>query len=303
MAEAKYVTPAQVARALGVGVSTIKRWVDEGILPAHRTAGGHRKLLLADVMRLIHEREFPRLELSLLQADGAAPSCADPSHAAQSLHAALLEGDGETTRSILLGYYHAGMPTDQLADQVVAPALHRIGLDWEEGRIEMMHEHRATQLCMTALFELKSKLQVQARTDPPLAVGGAPELCMHGLGGLLAEMVLLDAGWAVVNLGPNTPLVSFRTALTELRPRLLWLSVNYLPDASRFLAEYRELYAEAVRAGVAVAVGGRALTADIRSQMPYTTFGDGMVHFGAFARSLHPRPRPRPRGRPPTDSP
>ena len=42
-------------------------------------------------------------------------------------------------------------------------------------------------------------------------------------------------GWEVVNLGPNTPLASFRAALVHLRPRLLWLSISHLDDATSFL--------------------------------------------------------------------
>ena len=65
-----------------------------------------------------------------------------------------------------------------------------------------------------------------------------------------------------------------------------------------FLTGYRELYRQAEKAGVAVAIGGRVLVEAIRSKVPYTTYGDGLGHLAAFARTLHPRPGQPRRGRP-----
>lgn len=302
MANPQYVSTANVARALGIGVSTVKRWVDEGVLPAHKTAGGHRKLLLSDVLRLVRESDFPQLDLSVLEFVDGTQGSLDPKVLSQQLLSALKRGEGSTVRSLIHGAYQSGMAMETLADFVIAPVMNQVGHEWETGRIEVLDEHRGTQLCVSALYELKVVLEAQADSDRPLAVGGSPELDYYILANLLAEMVLLDAGWRAIDLGPHTPMSSFRQALTKLRPRLLWISVNHLVDQDRFLSEYRDLYRDAERAGVAVAIGGRALTDSLRSAMSYTCYGDGLRHLAAFARSHHGLPRRPKRGRPARDA-
>jgi excisionase family DNA binding protein len=298
MAEEYYVSTVNVARALGIGVSTVKRWVDGGILPAQKTAGGHRKLLLADVLRLVREGDFPHLDLSCLQLAAETRGRLDSKTLSQQLLAALKAGDAGAVKSLFRGAYQSGVALENLADFVVAPAMNQLGHEWETRRIDVFHEHRGTELCLSALYELKSLLGLRARRDRPLAVGGCPELDYYRLPTLLAEMVLLDAGWQAIDLGPNTPISSFGRSLAELRPRLLWISVSHLVDRDRFLSEYQQLYEEAQRAGVAVVIGGRALTETIRSAMSYTCHGDGLRHLSAFARSLYdPGCRPK-RGRP-----
>ena len=50
---AKYLTPQQASKRLGVSVSTLNRYVLEGrIIPVQVTPGGHRRYSRADVERL-----------------------------------------------------------------------------------------------------------------------------------------------------------------------------------------------------------------------------------------------------------
>src|SRR4029079_8173334 len=100
MPKPQYISTAHVARALGVGVSTIKRWVDEGILPAHKTAGGHRKLLLTDVLRLAREGDFPRVDLSGIQFVADSRGSLDSKVLSKQLLSALKRGEGEAVRSL-----------------------------------------------------------------------------------------------------------------------------------------------------------------------------------------------------------
>ena len=47
------VSAGEAARRLGVAAATIQRWVDKGLLHAERTPGGHRRIHVAELRRLI----------------------------------------------------------------------------------------------------------------------------------------------------------------------------------------------------------------------------------------------------------
>jgi excisionase family DNA binding protein len=48
-AEAGLLTPAEVAALFGVDSKSVAKWARDGILPALKTAGGHRRYREADV--------------------------------------------------------------------------------------------------------------------------------------------------------------------------------------------------------------------------------------------------------------
>lgn len=296
--DAGHASTATVARALGVSVSTVKRWVDDGILPAQKTAGGHRKLLIADVLELARRTNLPHADLSLLAGNRRGTLTVTSDDLALQLQRSLLTGDADKVRVLVLGSYRAGMSIADIADQAVAPAMASIGRDWQMGKIDVMEEHRASQLCASVLYELKAKLEERADRGRPGAVGAAPEDDYSVLPTLLAQMTLLDVGWNAINLGPDTPFKSLTRAVVELRPRLVWLSASHLGPEDTFIAAYRDFYRHAEAATVPVAIGGYGLKEAIRSRIPYTTYGDRLEHLAAFARTLHQRPKRPERGRP-----
>lgn len=301
-ASSQYVSTSQVAELLGVSVSTVKRWVEDDILPAQKTAGGHRKLLLADVIDLARRNNLPLPSPVLIKRGFRKPRAIDPAALVQTLYQSLVAGDAQEVRRILHEAYNNALPIETLADAVIAPAMHRIGSDWESRRIDVLHEHRATQLCLDALHDLKTIVETRARRDRPLAVGGTIEGDFSSLPTLLAQMVLLEAGWDAVNLGPNTPLASFGRALTDLRPRFVWISFSHTINDVVLRRDYRAFYEHAEKLRVPVMIGGRALTERLRSALPYTAYGDGLVNLAAFARTIYRPPNAPKRGRPKRDA-
>jgi excisionase family DNA binding protein len=296
LTSSSYVSTAEAARALGVGVSTVKRWVDEGILPAHRTGGGHRKLLRTEVLAVAREKSLPRADVTGLLVKGR--SNTTPEAFRPLLLPAVLEGNSQQVRALLRRAYQSGLPVESLADHLIAPVMQQVGHDWESNRIDVWKEHRGTQMCAAAVYELFTEIAPRTESQRPIAVGGGPEGDPYHLASLLAQAALVDAGWEAVNLGPHTPFPSFTKALHELRPRLVWISVSYVANAEQFVREYRVFQQEASRQDVPIALGGRALVEPFRSRLVYTTFGDGLTHLLEFARTLHSRPKRPRRGRP-----
>ncbi len=53
---AEFMTTREVAKMLGVGLTTVQCWVESGVLPAWKTAGGHRRIPRATVEKLLSEQ-------------------------------------------------------------------------------------------------------------------------------------------------------------------------------------------------------------------------------------------------------
>ncbi len=52
----EFMTTREVAKVLGVGLTTVQCWVESGALPAWKTAGGHRRIPRAAVEKLLSEQ-------------------------------------------------------------------------------------------------------------------------------------------------------------------------------------------------------------------------------------------------------
>ena len=279
----------QLAEALGVGVSTVKRWIDGGSLKSSRTVGKHRLVSLAEAIRFARTRNLPLLSLQTMQGLGAPAIAVVDDRVREALTAALRDGRMGEAKLLITSAYTALGNASQLADDVIRPAMETIGHEWSTGALDVYQEHRASRIVEGVLMDLVGKyLHSSGDHGAPLAIGACPEGDLYTLSGLLCELSLREMGWNVINLGPNLPLSSFAKAVKVHSPQLAWLSITHLTDRERFIREYRAFHEVATQTKTAVCLGGSALDSPLRARIVAGGFGERVAHLAEFARNVCP---------------
>jgi excisionase family DNA binding protein len=282
----KLVTPKQVAQAIGVSESSLKRWCDRGLLTTVRTVGGHRRLALDDVFQFLRQSGQPLVRPELFGLPSNTGQGATViGRARDQIRDALIAGDAGQCRRIVFDLYLAGQSACEICDRVLAVAFHDIGDRWRRGEVSIYRERRA---CETGLKMLQ-ELQTAIRTPPaagPKAIGGTLECDPYRLPTAMIEVVLRELGWQATSLGTQLPAATLAEAVRDDLPKLLWISVSCIESVPAFLEEYARLYHAAAETGAAVVVGGRALTAEVRQQMTYSAYCDKLNHLVTFASTL-----------------
>ena len=252
----KTASPRQVARAIGVSESTLKRWCDSGLIPMTKTAGGHRRIEIAAVIDFLREsgRKIAAPEvLSLPAAVGKTDWTLD--RAAERIVISLVAGDESVVRQIIFDLLLADHTPTAIFDDVLTPALHTIGENWSCGDVAVYQERRACEICMRCLHELRAISTPEENS--PLAVGATVEADIYTLPVTMSELVLRNINWRTTLLGTNLPFETLVDAVEASSPRLFWLSVSHIADEASFVDGANRLFDKTHSLDIAMAVGGR----------------------------------------------
>jgi len=183
----------RAADELGVHYQTAYRWVRTGKLPAHLVDG--RYLVdRTDIADVRVRRQTPTAP--------TAPSRKRMTRAAGRVHEALVTGDESSVRQLARALVDEGASIVDVIQEVLVPALVRIGADWEAGLLTIALEHRASEIAERVLGELSPNPRGRRRgTVMVAAVSGE----LHSLPTSMAAVVLRSENWSVGHLGANTP--------------------------------------------------------------------------------------------------
>jgi excisionase family DNA binding protein len=215
MAPSHSVSTGEAAKRLGVAPATIQRWVDAGLLLAERTPGGHRRIHIAELRRLM-----------------AASRPAALSGPVTNLVDALLTYRPREIRAALLAARQRAGSWAGTADEV-ASAIAELGRQWEAGSCRIFQEHGASEALRRAAAICAEDIM------PP---SGAPRAALftvvgerHTLGLSLAELVLAEAGWRAIWLGEGPPQEDLYDLVDKLEPAMLVVSAS--PASRRKVVE------------------------------------------------------------------
>ncbi|MBV9497379.1 MAG: B12-binding domain-containing protein [Acidobacteria bacterium] len=244
-------TSAEAAHAFRVGVSSIKRWTDEGELEAVKTPGGHRRYTVPALYRFASLRNLstdrlPPVDPVVLEEELPPP-------ADLSLYDALAIGDIVAVRRLVTPNVTRLAQRAAFFDRVVGDALREIGYRWERGELGVDEEHRASHMIAEALDRLRPS-HASLNRNGPLAVLACPPGEHHELPLHILRLIFEWSGWQTELHGAHLPWTSAIRAVERVCPAIFAFTsrtASFYEDT-----EFSDLLRHCEKRGTRVIVGG-----------------------------------------------
>lgn len=291
MSEIKSLTTREVAKLCKVSDATVKRWAESGVLKSERTNGGHRRFRADDVARFQRENDLglkqthgdvsiTRIKKRRLDAIGRKGS---------RLFNALIAGSEEEAAQILINAHLQGSSLPDVFDNLLTPAMLEVGDMWGTGELTVTQEHLATRSAYAAVHKLRSILKVP-RMNGRMAMCCTLEGDLHELPIYLAQLVMEDGGWEVINFGANTPIYGLSEEVSSHPPNLVCISATMINDPERLTREFRLFRDKVLKLKIPVILGGKVFSEPkTRDKFPADLYAGSYLQVVEFLTSNFPQ--------------
>ena len=218
----RYLNSKEVANILGINISTLKRWTENGTLGCKKTAGGHRKFTIQ------HIRDYYKQHQEAGKKFGAALDNAEHkdifslirSNEYNQLAIKLAEtsiiSDDLSVNTILHSSYMGGYQINDIFDLIVDPASDLVEHWLCDENISHIEEYISRKL-ITRSVELLSE------SKPNGTFNGKAALCINfeddlpDLGVAMSEVLLRHNGYNVFNTGSHAELGKLKNILNKYK--------------------------------------------------------------------------------------
>jgi excisionase family DNA binding protein len=236
------ITLHEVAERLNVHYMTAYRYVRTGRLAAHRE-GGQYRVSAAEVEKL-RRQDRPRR--------GRARSASRV-----RLEDRLVAGDEAGAWAVIQAALASGMEPKSVYLDLLGAALRSIGDRWARGQLSVADEHQASTVAARLIGRLGPLFARRGRKPGAVLVGSVAGET-HALPSAILADILRGAGFEVIDLGANTPPVSFAEAARRAHRLVAVLIGATVAGLDRQLADTIAAI-RAVQADVPILVGGAAV--------------------------------------------
>ncbi len=222
-----YLSLHEAAERLGVHYMTVYRYVRLGMLPATKVGGSWR---------------IDPGDLAMLRAPSEVTG-RHPAPWSSRIRLRMLAGDVEGSWQVVEAAMASGVsPADVYVD-ILGPALHEVGAAWRLGALGIEQEHLASGVASSIVGRLGPRFRRRGRHRGSILVA-MPVGERHGLGAAMLADILRGEGYAVLNLGPDTPPASLVAAMRDadglIAVVVSIVDKSRLPAGSRLIAAARK---------------------------------------------------------------
>ncbi len=216
----------EFARRVDVNPDLLRAWERRyGLLQPVRSPGGFRLYSEDDAERVARMRRALDEGLSAAEAARAAldrglRSAGLLEDGAGRLLAAIERYDEAEAHAVLdAGLAACGL--EAVLRDVIFPTLTQVGLRWEQGTLEIGHEHFASHLIRGRLLSLA---RLWNRGAGPLGLLACGPGETHDISLLAFGLLLSSHGWRILFLGADTPIATMIQTAETTRPELAVLA-------------------------------------------------------------------------------
>ena len=238
----RYLNSNDVAEILGINISTLKRWTENGIIGCSKTAGGHRKFTMQHVrdyyksnknsdrsMGLGLERLEHKTIYELLNKNNY-------TELAKILADSSLESNEVSVNNIINGAYMKGIKASLICDEIIEPGSMIVENALRQEYISHVEAFISRKLITRSVESLN-------QSKPNGSFNGKTALCVNfednlpDLGVVMSEIVLRHNGYNVLNTGSHAELGNLQGVIERKNVDLL---VFYLCDMQCCMATVKD---------------------------------------------------------------
>jgi 5-methyltetrahydrofolate--homocysteine methyltransferase len=169
----------------------------------------------------------------------------------------------EGTRILL----ERGWPATRVLDEALVAGMTIVGVDFRDGILFVPEVLLAANAMKAGMAILRPLLAEIGAKPAGRMVIGTVKGDIHDIGKNLVGMMMEGAGFEVVDLGVNTSLEEFMTALEEQQPDILGMSALLTTTMSYMKVVIAGLEQEGIRSRYIVMVGGAPLNEEFAQQI------------------------------------